>query len=622
MTLLAINFSVYLLLITTVKYHEAVVCGTHPDSCPPEKIKYRPLDGSCNNLENPGMGTANQPYARFIEKPNYSDGISKPPVAKSGKPLPNARFISEQTSRHIPTERANVVRLVSGIHQFIAHDHSVTLLRSADPCCTSDMRALPTTPESCFNIDVPDNDPYYSQHNVTCMPITKTTTTINLNCTATNPKPYADQISGVTAALDLNIVYGSTESEANELRTFSEGRLITRNGRYLPLGSGCATPPNTPNICYKTGDFRANQNLDLTISHITWVRFHEWCCDRMVSINPHWNDERIYQECRKLNIAVYQHLAFSEMFPALIGYKAMEKRNLLYPYKLSEGRSTYDPHCEINPLNEFSTAGYRVVHAILVASLKMANEKRDSMGDLQLTDHLNNPAVLERDDMFDHLIRGGTCQRANKVGSSFDPDLTRNLRFDVSPLKFGIDIHAADIQRGRDHALASYSAIRSKCGLKKATTFDDFLDAMTKENADLLASVYEDAQDVELIIGATLETAKPHSVLGPTAECLFLEALERIQKCDRYWWDNNQNHFTDPQLESIRSMTVASLLCLAGDNIRNMQRYATKPIHPIDNPIVSCADQPPMSMEAFRETTVLHSMKSFFENFFSRTKKN
>ncbi|CAH1111168.1 unnamed protein product [Psylliodes chrysocephalus] len=605
MTLLAINFSVYLLLITTVKYHEAVVCGTHPDSCPPEKIKYRPLDGSCNNLKNPGMGTANQPYARWIEKPNYSDGISEPPVAKSGKPLPSARFVSERTSRQIPTERANVVRLVGGYHQFIAHDHSLNVLRSKGACCTPDMHPLAHTPAFCFNIDVPDNDPDYSQYNVSCMPIVKTTTTIDLGCTATNPKPYADQISMVTGGLDLNIVYGDTEREANELRTFSEGRLITRNGGYLPIRPGCAIPSNTPHVCYKGGDFyRLNQNLDVTIKHIIWVRLHEWCCDRMVSINPHWNDEKIYQECRKLSIAIHQHLAFNEVFPAIIRRKAMKNRNLLYPYKLFN-RSKYDPSCELNPLTEFANGAYRILHAVIVACLKMANEKRESMGDLKFIDHINNPAVLELNGTFDHLIRGGTCQRANKVGSSFDPVVTTSIRFGISPFKFGVDLHATDIQRSRDHAIPTYSTIRAKCGLKKATSFDDFLDVMTQERADLLASVYEDAQDVEFIVAAALETPKPHSLLGHTAECVFLEALERMQKCDRYWWDNNQNHFTDPQLESIRSMTVASLLCLTGDNIKNMQRHAMKPIHPINNPIVSCADQPPMSMEAFREISSL-----------------
>lgn len=47
--------------------------------------------------------------------------------------------------------------------------------------------------------------------------------------------------------------------------------------------------------------------------------------------------------------------------------------------------------------------------------------------------------------------------------------------------KFNVDIKAIDIQRARDHGLASYNDMRSYCGIKRAKNFTDFLDVMDRD---------------------------------------------------------------------------------------------------------------------------------------------
>lgn len=47
--------------------------------------------------------------------------------------------------------------------------------------------------------------------------------------------------------------------------------------------------------------------------------------------------------------------------------------------------------------------------------------------------------------------------------------------------QFGQDLKAFDVQRNRDHGLASYNDMRAFCGIPKAHSFEDFTDLISPE---------------------------------------------------------------------------------------------------------------------------------------------
>ena len=54
------------------------------------------------------------------------------------------------------------------------------------------------------------------------------------------------------------------------------------------------------------GDSRANEQPGLTVYHTVWVREHNRLAKELKYLNQHWNDERLYQEARKILIAQMQ----------------------------------------------------------------------------------------------------------------------------------------------------------------------------------------------------------------------------------------------------------------------------------------------------------------------------
>ncbi|XP_047998501.1 peroxidase-like isoform X2 [Leguminivora glycinivorella] len=587
-------------------------CGLAPPFC--EKSRYRSIDGSCNNLERPVWGMPQTPYGRLLPF-NYADGISAWPVSTTGQPLPNPRTISLTL---FPDK--NLVDPVWTLNsqqwgQIITHDMSLTAgvtqtHKEPVTCCDDNGRLAPdsATNPQCRPILIPRGDPVHAPYGTQCMNFVRTTSSRDRGCTPLNAP--AAPLSVVTAYMDLSQIYGSSVGQAAPLRENRGGRMATlkRGGREYPpqdpnvtVTCESAQSPNEP--CYLAGDIRMNQNPQLTVLQIVLLREHNRIADALAHLNPHWSDETIFQEARRINVAQYQHINYYEYLPIFLGHENMIKNKLIYP-GVQGYVNDYNHNVDPSVLDEHATAAFRHFHTLIRGYLQLISESRKLLGAVRLSDWFNRPLILEVGHTFEDLARGLTTQPQDFSDQYWTSEITQFLFKRNNTV--GGDLRATDIQRGRDHGLASYVATRAACGLPVPRTFHDMTDYISPKNVLILKHLYASPADVDVVVAGSLERNVPGALAGPTFLCILTEQFYRTRVGDRYFYENGADPvtaFTPSQLESIRhGASMARVLCDNVDGIHIMQPKAFELIK-IGNPLVPCDHLPAIDLSLWKDAT-------------------
>ncbi|KAA5542266.1 hypothetical protein FYK55_15820 [Roseiconus nitratireducens] len=484
----------------------------------------RSFDGSGNTIG----GAAGTPLLR-IAPANYpgngsGDAINRPPRVSNARTISNVvvnQLNSLQNDRSLSD-------MVWAWGQFIDHDIDLTLVSSANG--TADIR-----------IEDQGNDPLAPG------PILFDRSDFAAGTgTPGNPR---QQINEITAFIDASNVHGSDAELASFLRTFEGGRLKSSVGDLLPLESGF----------FFAGDVRANENVVLTSLHTLFMREHNRLAERIANQFPHADDEEIYQLARKIVGAELQIITYNEFLPALLGPMAPSLADYM----------GFDDSVDPGIANEFSTAAYRFGHSMLSPNLVLAN-KDGPFGQLPLRDAFFNPDFLKNDPAsVDFLINGLTYQRAQEVDSMLVDDV-RNFLFGA-PGNGGLDLASLNIQRGRDHGLPSYNAVRMAYGLAPAEDFDDISSDPVVQLS--LAMVYESPDEIDAWVGGLAEDHVQGASVGELVGVALADQFARLRDGDFFFFLNDPD--LDPQsIKSIIKLDNFRLSSVIHDNtsIKNVPR--------------------------------------------------
>ena len=490
--------------------------------------QFRSIDGRGNNVSNPRWGSAGVTYRREASGAWYADGHSEP----AGGNRPSPRLISNVIVDQGDVETEDERELATTIYEFGQFlDHDIGL---AKPGSTED-----------FDIPVPAGDPHFDPDGSGDAFIFLDRSSYDSATGSTSPR---QQINTVTAFIDASHIYGSDPDRAAWLRSGVGGRLKARPtgvGVLLPLNDG--TQPNDNPVGAPAsalgvaGDVRANEQPGLTALHVVFLREHNRQAARLARLHPQWDDERLYQEARKIVGALMQSITYNEFLPTLLG------RSL-------PRYTGYRPNMNPGLSNVFATAAFRFGHSQVGPDIDVVDEDFEEVGVLDLADAFFNPEALPSMGGIDPVIRYMSIDTSQRVDNTIVGPL-RNFLFGP-PGSGGFDLASLNIQRGRDHGLPSYNQVRSDFGLRPVRRFSQI--TTDRRKAAKLSQLYGSVDEIDAWVGMLAEDHLRDASLGETASAVLVDQFTRLRDGDRFWYQNGG--FSSAELRAIEGTTLTDVL--------------------------------------------------------------
>jgi hypothetical protein len=512
----------------------------------------RTADGSWNDLADPLAGAANTRFG-FNTDPKQTPGERAPRLL-----TPNPRTVS----RVLLTRKDGALKPVPFLNltaaswiQFMNHDW----VSYGDPADAEPYR-----------IPLDADDPARRNLRQTHMLVRPTQTD-----PTRQPGEPETHINEVTSWWDGSQIYGSDDKTAHALRTHQQGKLKLdpKTGNLPVLEDGVE----------HTG-FRRNWWLGLSMLHVLFVKEHNAICDMLSVRYPKFDDQRLYDTARLINAAVMAKIHTVEWTPALLpnqvlhsamnanwyglltnALRSKRERRTLAEINIADpiagglvGNATDNHGVPYSLTREFLSV-YRL-HSLLPDRVDLYNiggadkpTRSYSLSELrQAAAHKVTDAV----PMADLFYSFGRQHPGQLVLNNF-PSSLQNLSI---PGAGFYDLGAVDVLRDRERGTPRYNQFRRLFGLKPLSSFEELTSDYDALKA--LKQVYDNIDDVDLLIGNLAETQRPTNFgFGETLfEVFILNASRRLQ-ADRFYTEAfREEVYTAEGLAWIDEATYKSVL--------------------------------------------------------------
>ncbi|XP_022693149.1 uncharacterized protein LOC111262832 isoform X5 [Varroa jacobsoni] len=569
--------------------------------------KFRTMTGWCNNLRYPFFGKSLTPFARLAPA-KYSDGVSEmATIGTTGQPLPNPRAVSTAIHYDIADAHRRYTLMLMQWGQFLDHDITLTPMveypdKSNINCKRCD--SATTVHPECRPIKIPPGDRHFPARQPdgsnNCISFVR-------SLPGQQNLGARQQLNQVTAFIDASAVYGSNRCEMRRLRSYRGGRLnVTNIGIGLkPLPPQTATHKECrapSRLCFTAGDDRVSEQPGLAVIHTMLLREHNRVVEKLSRVNPHWEDERLFQEGRRIVSAEMQQITYGEFLPRVLGRATMDHYELNLA---SNGYSrAYNPEVDPSVWNEFSTAAFRFGHTLIAPFFRLLGNEYDEQRPeaLQLRKGFFNSDMLYRPGAIDSMLRGLVSVSMRNFDSAVTEEVTNHLFEERRKPFSGMDLIALNLQRARDHGLSGYNEYRHKCNLNRATSFEDLVE-IPEAVRHRLALIYAHVDDIDLFTGGLAERSLHGAVVGPTFACLIGAQFSKMKRGDRFFFETDDPavRFSEAQLAGLRGVTLSRLLCDNSDRITTVQKNAFDQIDDFLNPRVACSTLPSLDLKLWRD---------------------
>ena len=311
---------------------------------------------------------------------------------------------------------------------------------------------------ACAPINIPKDDSFFDDdQGRSCLPFTKSTgKTLR---SADGSGIVLEKINLNTGYLDLSTIYGSSSCMNKQLRTYSLGKMLTTRSPGSPYGLPILTPSShftacrtKFNQCYLSGDERSNEHVALLTLHTLFLREHNHIATDLHKLNPAWDDEKLFQEARKMNIAQYQHIITTEFLPLVLSETSLAKLHNLKPPIRPVFTNSYRPEANAQIIDEFATAAFRFGHSLIRSTLMVCDANLLPLTSVPLTSVFNDPSMAQdvlKGTAVDGLLRGLLCARMEQPDLKLVDEIRNRLFINEKENHFGEDLFARNVARGK-----------------------------------------------------------------------------------------------------------------------------------------------------------------------------
>ncbi|CAH0626857.1 unnamed protein product [Chrysodeixis includens] len=511
-------------------------CTLEVAPCDPNE--WRRLDGSCNNLKQPAKGTYFVPMIRLME-PHYHNG-NEARKAANGEDLTLPRRVRTTLLKVGKSSHPELSQQVPSFGGYLLmdtisiHDTENMVLQTTT-CCEPEHMNDP----GCAPNIIPEDDPVHRFSGIRCMNMTRPLTYQDFHCTKQKvPSP----IIRATPAFDGSTVY-SQYNDGENARSYEGGLLISEeeNGKfYPPNGPRGVCPLNVPpkeTRCYQN---QVNSVLSHHVYMVWFYRNHNYIAKELAKVNPHWDDETLYQTARDINIAIQQNMQLYEWLSSLMGHDNLVKAGILTKDK--GFRDVYDENSYPVMTLDYVFA-LRWFHTMLETTAHLYDKDGNKVGDMPFFNPLFRTGWLPVDRNEEYATNGFIRQPCHNPDHSIDFDQIYNLKL-----------------------------------------------------------VYKDVRDIDLIAGMWSERHMKGGRISKTLGDIMVDAFGRAMRGDRYWFErkNRPHACTKAQLKEVRKYTLARLICNVGEGVTHVTKRGFYNVGP-KNPLVLCNDIPQIKFSVWKE---------------------
>lgn len=150
-----------------------------------------------------------------------------------------------------------------------------------------------------------------------------------------------------------------------------------------------------------------NENPGLTLMHVLFLREHNRVATALGQLNPHWEDERLYQEARRIVIAEMEHITYNEFLPVVLGETTLDKYQLRLTHR--GYFRNYDSRTDATLSNAVASAGLFFIATLTPKTLDLVDSRSASKsGERSLLSAFYAPQEFYEAGAIDRLIVGAT----------------------------------------------------------------------------------------------------------------------------------------------------------------------------------------------------------------------